>query len=264
MPGATEAPSLGFSPSPERGKARPGTHPRPGTSAMPEENAGRVSPAPFEGGKAGDRGRGKLGERSPGPGAAGGQPGAVKATPLSSFQGAPQQPEHGRAPVRRPGQEPGAGQGGSEQNLPKAPEQRQRFGTPPPMAAGEQGQRSGGGQPSGFHQPVTPPPAAVGGAVDEGRGQRARIQGAQGQPQPQQQGAREQRWETMSKNLEAQDKLGSGGPRGPQGGQGALAQPPPPPQRGGAPAGAERGQGQGQQEGGKRKQPKETPPPGPR
>ena len=57
-PGATEAPSLGGSPSPfERGKGRPGARPRPGATAMPGEGAGRVSPSPFEGGRPGGRPR---------------------------------------------------------------------------------------------------------------------------------------------------------------------------------------------------------------
>src|SRR5882724_4927689 len=297
VPAATQAPSLGVSPSPfERGKGRPGARPRPGATAMPgegaagrvspspfeggrgggrREGAGRVSPSPFEGGKPGrgerprpdvttppsgpregvspseperSRGRGKPGqrspepagaagaapsgpheglspapfergkargkpsERSPEPGAGGGQPGGAKATP-HSFQGAPQQPQRGRAPVRRPTEEPSAGQGQFEQNPPQGNDQRQRFGTPPPIGAVEHGQ-SGGGQPSG------------GRPGGEARAPRERMQGMQAQPQqppPQQQQQR----------LQGQ-------------------------QRDGAPA----GQGQGQPEGGKKRQPKETPPPG--
>jgi hypothetical protein len=48
--------------------------------------------------------------------------------------------------------------------------------------------------------------------------------------------------------------------------QGAYGQPPPPQQqpqqRSGAPASADHAQGQGQPEGGKKRQPKQTPPPG--
>src|SRR5437762_11964517 len=148
---------------------------------MPGEGTGRVSPSPFEGGKlrgrrAGitpppsgpregaspsqferDRGRGKPGERSPEPGAASGQHGAAKATPQSSFQGAPPQPERGRSPARQRGEEQAPGQG--EQNPPQDHDQRIRFGTPAPMATGEHGPR-GGGQPSGFRQAVTPSPAS--------------------------------------------------------------------------------------------------------
>ena len=199
VPGATQAPSLGGSPSPfERGKGRPGARPRPGATAKPEEGAGRISPSPFEGGRPGGRarpgvtappsgpreglspspfergrGRGKAGERSPEPGPAG----AARVTPPSAFQ-SPPQPEHGRPPARRPGEEPNPAQGGAGQ-IP-----RQRFGTPPPTGAGEHEQR-GGGAPSGVRQPITPPPG--GGATGEARGQREKTQGAYGQPPPPQQ-----------------------------------------------------------------------------
>ena len=209
VPGATQAPSLGVSPSPfERGKGRPGARPRPGATAMPGEGAGRVSPSPFEGGKPGGRaragitpppsgpreglspspfergrGRGKQGERSPEPGAAGGPAGAARATPPSAFEGAPsQQQEHGRQPARRPGEEPSPGQGGKipPQGHEREP-QRQRFGTPPPTGAVEHGQHDGG-PPSGVHQQVTPP--SGGRPADEARGQREKMQGAHAQPPP--------------------------------------------------------------------------------
>ena len=252
-PGATQAPSLGGSPSPfERGKGRPGARPRPGATAMPGEGAGRVSPSPFEGGKPGGRaragitpppsgpreglspspfergrGRGKQGERSPEPGGAGGPAGAARGTPPSAFEGAPsQQQEHGRQPARRPSEEPNPAQGGSGQIPPQGHErepQRQRFGTPPPTGAVEHGQH-GGGPPSGFRQQVTPP--SGGGPADEARAQRERMQGAHAQPPPPQQQQQQQQQ-----------------------------------QRGGAPASADHGQGHGQPEGGKKRQPKETPPP---
>ena len=222
VPGATQAPSLGGSPSPiERGKGRPGARPRPGATAMPQEGAGRVSPSPFERG----RGRGKPGERSPEPGGEGGPAGAAKLTPPSTFQASPQ-PEHGRPPARRPGEEPNPTQGGAGQIPPQGHEQgpqRQRFGTPPPTGAGEHDQRSGG-PPSGFRQHVTPPPAG-GAAAGEPRGASQRQQSAHGQSPPPQQHQQQQ--------------------------------------RGGAPASADHGQGQGQPEGGKKKAPKETPPPRP-
>ena len=212
FPGATAAPSLGVSPSPlERGKpagrARPGMTP-PITG--PREGA---SPSPLEPG----RGRGGAGERSAEAGPEGGAAGAAKATPASRFQGGAAPSEHGRPPGRKLGEEPSVGQGGVEQIPPKGRErepQRQRFGTPPPTGAGEHGQR-GGGPPSGFRQPVTPP--GGGGPADETRGQKERTQDVHSQP----------------------------------------------PQRGGAPAGAEHGRGQGQPEGGKRKPEKGTPPPRP-
>ena len=251
VPGGTAAPSLGVSPSPvERGKVRPGGRPRPGATAKPDEDAGRVSPSPFEGGRSGGRaragitpppsgpreglspspfergrGRGKQGERSPEPAAAGGPAGAARATPPSAFEGAPsQQQEHGRQPARRPGEEPGPGQGGVGQIPSRGYErgpQRQRFGTPPPTGAVEHGQPSGG-PPSGFHQQVTAP--SGGGSAGEARAPRERMQGAPAQPPP----------------PEHQQQQ----------------------QRGGAPASADHGQGHGQPEGGKKRQPKETPPPG--
>jgi hypothetical protein len=250
VPGATQAPSLGVSPSPfERGKGRPGARQRPGATAMPQEGAGGVSPSPFEERKPGGRaragitpppsgpreglspspfergrGRGRPGERSPEPGGAAGPAGAARATPPSAFEGAPsQQQERGRQPARRPGEEPGPGQGGAGQVPPQGHEQgpqRQRFGTPPPTGADEREQR-GGGPPSGFHRQATPP--AGGGPTGEARGQGERTQGPYGQP-PQQQQQQQQ--------------------------------------RGGAPASADHGQRQGQPEGGKKRQPKETPPPG--
>ncbi len=254
-PGATQAPPSGVSPSPfERGKkGRPGARPRPGATAMPGEGVGPVSPSPFEGGRPGGRarpgvtappsgpreglspspfepgrGRGKPGERSPEPGAAGGPTAAARATPPPTFQ-SPPQPEHGRQPARRPGEQPSPPQGGAGQIPPQGHEQglpRQRFGTPPPTGAAEPGQPRGG-PPSGFRQPVTPPPG--GGATGETRGQRERTQGAYGQPPPSQQ--RQQ-------------------PQQPQ-----------PRQPGGPPAPA--GQAQGQPEGAKEKAQKPTPPPRP-
>jgi len=203
-PGGTAAPSLGISPAPfERGKGRAGAGLRPGATAMPGEGAARVppsfegakpgerphpgvtappsggregvSPAPFEGGK----GRGKPGERSPEPGAAGGPAGAVRATPPS--------PEHGRPPARRLAEEPSPGQGRPgyipPQGRGREPEAEQPGAQP--GGANERGPRAGG-QPSGIHQPITPPPG--GGPTGEARGQRERIQGTHGQPPPQQGG----------------------------------------------------------------------------
>jgi hypothetical protein len=247
VPGATQAPSLGGSPSPvERGKAGPGARPRPGATAKPVEGAGRVSPSPFESNRPGGRaragitpppsgpreglspspfergrGRGKQGERSPEPGGGGGPAGAVRGKSPSAFQATPQ-PEHGRPPARKLGEEPSPSQGGARQPPPQGRDrgpERQRFGTPPPTGAGGREQR-GGGPPSGFHQPVTPQP--TGGPAGEARGQRERMQGASGQPPPPQQQQ----------------------------------------QRGVAPASADHGQGPGQPEGGKKRQPKQTPPPG--
>jgi Family of unknown function (DUF6600) len=250
-PGATQAPSLGGSPSPvERGKGRPGARPRPGATAKSEEGTERISPSPFEGGKPGGRarpaataapsgpreglspspferggGRARQGARSPEPGPAG----AARATPRSAFEGAPsQQQEHGRQPARRPGEEPNPAHGGAGQVPPQGNQggfERQRFGTPPPLGAAEHRQPRGG-PPSGVHQQVAPP--AGGGNADEARAQRERMQGPHAQPPPPQQPQQRQQR-----------------------------------QQGGAPAAADHGQGHGQPEGGQKKQPKETPPPRP-
>jgi hypothetical protein len=272
-PGGTAAPSLGVSPSPvERGKGRPGARPRPGATAKTGEGAGRVSPSPFEGGSGGGRregagrvspspfeggkpgggerprpgvtappsgpregvspsepergkGRGKPGERSPEPGGAGGPAGAARATQPSAYQSAPQ-PERGQPPARRLREEPSLGQGGAGQIPPQGHEgEPQRQRFGTPPPTGTGEQQRGGGHPSGFRQPVTPPPG--GGSAAEARGQRERMQGMQAQPPPPP--PQQQQWQQAQ-------------------------------QRGGPPA----GQGQGQPEGAKKRQPKETPPPGPR
>ena len=243
-PGTTQAPSLGGSPLPvERGKARPGVRPRPGATAVPGEGAGRISPAPGEGGRPGERarpgvtappsgpreglspspferggGRAIQGARSPEPGPAG----APRATPRSGP--ASQQQQRDRQPVRRPTEQPNPARGEQGQISPQGHDERIRFGTPAPLGAAERQQR-GNGAPSGFHQQVAPP--AGGGNADEARARRERMQSAQGQPPPPQQ-----------------------------------RQPPQQQQRGAAPAAADRGQPHGQPEGGK-KEPKETPPPRP-
>jgi hypothetical protein len=176
-PGGTAPPSLGGSSAPfERGKARPGGPPRPGTTAMPRAGAGGVSPAPFERGT----GRGKPAERSPQPGAAGGSTREERGRSPSEFQGAPPQPQRGRSPERRPGEEPNANQGAQipPQERERGPE-TERLGQPP--GAGERGPGAGG-PPAGVHKPVTPPPG--GGPAGEARGQRERMQGAHAQPPP--------------------------------------------------------------------------------
>ena len=207
------------SPMPALGTSPVGAGGAPAASPGPRGKQGRVLPAgtappsPFESG----RGRGKPVERSAETGPEGGAAGVAKATPMSRFQDGTAPSEHSRPPGRTLGEEPNPGQGGVEKIPPQGRErgpQRQRFGTPPPPGTGEHGQR-GGGPPSGFRQPVTPP---SGGSADEARGQKERTQGVHSQS---------------------------------------------PPQRGDAAVGAERGQGQGQAEGGKRKPEKGTPPPRP-
>ena len=180
------------SPPPGAGNAPAGAAGRAATSPGPRGQQGRVLPgatgesssgvssAPFEPG----RGRGRRGERSPGPGTAGGAAGSERATPRSAFEGAPQpQPERGRPPVRRPAEGPNAGQGAAGQ-IPQQSRERalehQQFGTPRPVGAGEREQR-GEGPPSGSRQPVTPPGDE--GAANEARA-RERMQGAGAQPPP--------------------------------------------------------------------------------
>jgi hypothetical protein len=156
-PGIGESPAAGgarppISPGP-RGKAgrtlpTPGGRPRPGITAAPATH----SPAPIE-----------RGER----------PGRPGATAPASFRQSPP-PERGRPPTHNLGESPAPGStGGAEDAAP----QRQKFGTPPPMSAGE-GQRRGGEPrtlpptgagasghpggdqrtPPGLHHPVSPPP----------------------------------------------------------------------------------------------------------
>jgi hypothetical protein len=253
-PGATQAPSLGGSPSGvERGNGRPGARPRPGATAMPGEGAGRMSPPPAEEARPGGRtrpgvsprpagpreggspalqergaGRGQPGERPPRPSGAGGPAEAGKPTPKSAIEGAPsQRQEQRRQPARRPAEEQRPRQSEPPQNPPQSPDQPIRFGTPAPMGAAERGQPRGVAQQPGPRQQFAP--AAGGGQSDEARVQRERMQGARGQPPPAQQQQRTQ---------------------------------PQPRQQGGAPASAEQQQGRKQPEGGQRRQPKETPPPG--
>jgi len=182
-PGERTAPSLGGPTSPFEG-GKPGGPPRAGVTAPPSGPREGVSPAPFERGK----GRAKPGERSPEPGAGGGPTGAETGMSPSRFQGTQAPPEHGRPPARKLGEEPSTGQGGPGQIPPQGrgqPPERERFGTPRPAGAGESEQRRGG-PPSGFRQPVTPPPG--GGPTGEARVPRERGQGPYGQPPPPQRG----------------------------------------------------------------------------
>jgi hypothetical protein len=251
VPPGTQEPSLGESAArPEREKAMPGTRPRPGTKAEPEEGTGRLSPAPAEEGKPGGRARPAVPPRSSGhredvspvppertgsgpareplprEGETGEPRGSGRATPPSRLENAPSQhQEPRRQPPRQPSEEPNANRGRPEQNPSQGHEQeppRQRFGTPAPMGAGERGQPEGGA-PSRPH-PQIAPDADAGHKNEEGA-QRERMQGARGQQQQQPRQQREQ-------------------------------------QRGGAPASANQGQGRPQPQGGRQRQPRQTPPPG--
>ncbi len=180
QPGATTAPSLGNSPSRgEMEKRALGGRSRPGATAMPNENPGRVPPPP-KGGKD----RGKPMERSPQPEAAANRPEAPKAT-------APR-PEYSRPP-RKQSEEHGASQ---RANPPQGHDQRIRFGTPAPkapMAASERLPR-GEGQPSGEK------------SADEARRTRERMQGANGQSHPQQQQQVHQQREEQQQRLQQQQQ----------------------------------------------------------
>jgi hypothetical protein len=204
LPGAT-ATTAGGSPAPfERGKPTPGGRPRPGVTAAPAIR----SPAPIE-----------RGER----------PGRPGATAPPSFRQSPP-PERGRPPTQNFGESPAPGStGGAEQAAP----QRQKFGTPPPMSAGE-GQRRGG-------EPRTLPPT--------GAGTSARPGG-------------EQRTPPGLRHPVSPPPMG-----GPAGGAHGARQPGPGfnqpgrPARTAVPATAEHGQGQPEHE--KKKPEKGTPPPKP-
>ena len=264
LPGATAAPA-GGSPAPfERGRPTPGGRPRPGVTAAPPGPAG-LSPSPFE------RGRGKPGGRPPLPGATTNPAGAPGATTAPAFRPSPPPPEYGRPPARRLGESPGPA-GGNENISPqgrgKAIE-RDRFGTPPPMGAGE-GQRRGGEQrtPPAVRQPVTPPPP--GGPPSEARGARERGQGAYGQPggPPPPRGGAPAAGGPARGGATAPGAERSPPPMGGPPGEAHGARQPGPgfnqpggPARAGVPATAEHGQGQ--PEHGKKKPEKGTPPPGP-
>jgi hypothetical protein len=161
--------------------------------ATPPSSLG-ISPAPFERGRPG------------GPAGSGMTPTTteprVRVSPAPFERGQGRVNPSERPPEAAPRQRP------EEQIPPQRRESRpqhQRLSTPLPGDSSEQGQR-GGGPPSGFRQPVTPPNHRE--PADEGHGQNETAQGVHVQP---------------------------------------------PSPRGGAPAGAERGEGQGQPEGGKRK-----------
>jgi hypothetical protein len=167
LPGATASPPQGAASPFERGKPTPGGRPRPGVTAAPPGPAG-LSPSPFE------RGRGKPGGRPPLPGATANPAGAPGATTAPAFRPSPPPPEHGRPPIYKLGETPGPGAPGAENISPQGRDkalERQRFGTPPPMGAGE-GQRRGGEQrtPPGLRHPVSPPP--MGGPPGEAHGAR--------------------------------------------------------------------------------------------
>ena len=215
---------------------------------MPREGVERVSPAPFEGGKPGGRGRpgitppttgpregvspapfergkgrGRPSERSPEPGGAGGAAEAGRETPPS--------PEHGGPPARKMGESPSPGGASgpsnrleqSESSSPAHVEAQRKNLENADKALDNRGPSG----PQGGHRAYAQPGGAPGGGEPAGetRGQRGRMQGAQGQPPPPQRG--------------------SGAPGAAEHGQG-------------------HGQGHGQPEGGKKRQPRETPPPGPR
>ena len=240
----------------------------PAASPGPRGKRGRVAPgataAPFE------SGRGRAASENMGP-----QPNEPAQAGKERNAGIKElEAEREKSPLERGKGRPGAGLGPG-------------VTAPPSGPLGETGAASGGPegtQPQGKHK---------------GRFERGTPGPGPGRPEgisseAQQQGA-DNRLETQRKNLEAQDKLGSAGPRGPQGGYRADSQPGGPgdvgpsneprgqgqrermqrehaqqqqqqqQQRGVPPPGAGQGQGQGQpqSQGGKKRPPKETPAPGP-
>src|SRR4029077_1120219 len=204
-------------PRPTRAAAREGRRPLP-AGGMSLVGADR-GPAGAAGGPAASPGpRGKRGRVAPG----------ATAAPFESGRGRAASENRGAQPNEpaQAGKEREAGIKELEAERGKGmPGARPRPGVtaPPSGPPGQTGAASGGPegtQPQGKHK---------------GRFERGTPGPAPGRPEgisseAQQQGA-DKRLETQRKNLEAQDKLGSGGPRGRQGGYRADAQP------GGAPDG---------------------------
>src|SRR4029078_5472243 len=92
--------------------SKPGGRTRPAATVPPAGPRQVLSPSPIKRGG----GRGQEGVRTPAPR----PPGAGRVTPRQGFEGAPsQQQQHGRPPVRRPGEEANPAQGGSGQTPPQ-------------------------------------------------------------------------------------------------------------------------------------------------
>ena len=244
-PGESVPASSGVSPAPfERGKGRAGGRARPGASAMPGEGAERVSPQPFEERKPGDRGR----------------PGITPPTtgPRENLSPAPVEPGRGRGKPGGRSPEPGGpgGRAGVERDTPpsaseRAPQSEPERGRPPGRRPGEEPNAA----PSGAGQ--MPP-------QNRERGpERQRF----GTPPPTDAGERGQRGGgPPSGARQPVNPAGITGPGGEARRERERTQGTQPQQqeRGGPPAATERGQAQGQPEGGKKRAPKETPPPGAR
>ena len=278
-PGGTAAPSLGASPF-ERGKGRIGGRPQPGGTPVTEQGEGRVSPAPFEGGKPGGRGRPGMtppttGPReglSPAPFERGqprgrGRPGmtAPPSGPREGLSPAPFERGQGRVKPGERSSEPGAaGRGpGAEkptppsalQSAPSQPEHgrppRQKMGEAPTSGEGEpervppQG-RGRGTQPEQFN---TPPAKGAGEHRQRGEGQqpgfRQQVTPPTGEGSAEAGRAQRERMQGAQNQPPAQQQ------------QQQQQQ-----QRGGAHAGAQQ-HGQPQPEGGQKKHERGTPPPGP-
>jgi hypothetical protein len=243
------SPAVGASPASPAGAApavSPGPRGKPGrvsppaaTGAPARSPAAAVSPSPFE------RGRGRPGG-PPQPGTTTSPAGGASREATSPGFRASPPPEHGQPPKGRQGETPGTGQPGGPPNMPeqgrgRAPE-TQRGGTPPPAGPGARERRGGAerGQP-GYGQPGTPP---AGAGPRESRGGKERGQpGVNKSPTTPPPGA-------------GQGEARGGRERG----QGAYGQPGGQP-RAGAPAPAERGQGQPER--GKKKGEGTPPPRGP-
>jgi hypothetical protein len=243
-PGGTAPPSLGGSPSQfERGKGRRGARPRPGATAMPGEGAERVSPPPFEEGK--PSGRARQGITPPAPF----ERGQGRAKPGVSLPPAPGEP-HGKS-----------GTEGQKETLQGEEENRRELEKMDQYKhSGRPGVQPGGTIPPGPGEAVppsergperqrfgTPPPTGAGEHGQRGGGPPSGVhqpvtpppsEGPAGEPRT----ARERGMAPRGQAQQPQQQQQQ--------------------QRGGAPVGAEHGQAQ--PEGGKKRPPRETPPPGPR
>jgi hypothetical protein len=236
------APAAGGAPPVSPGpKGKPVRTP-PGAKPTPPGPPAGIAPSPSERGKQRPGGPGGR----PEPGATTGPARKPGGTPIQSFRPSPPPPEHGQ-PQNRFAPAPKPGQTGGPPNTPDQGRGKtlgsERGGIPPPAGPGARERRGGAerGQPPAYGQPGTPP---TGAGPGEGRGGKERGQPGVNKPP------------TTPPPTAGPGEARGGRERG----QGAYGQPGGQP-RGGAPAAAERGQGQ-QQERGKKKG-EGTPPPRP-
>jgi Family of unknown function (DUF6600) len=252
-PAAAGAPPVSPGPKGKPGRVPPGAKGTPPSArtTLPEAKPtpagrpGRVLPAPSE------RGKGRPGEPGgrPRPGATTSPAGAPGAPAEEGFRASPPPPERGRPQRGKPAPTPPSpDQAGGPANIPEQGRTRTletERGRTPPAAGPGAGERRGGterGQPPSYGQPGTPPSGAGAG---EARGGKERGQPGAHKPP------------TTPPAGPGPGEAQGGRERGP----GAYGQPAGQP-KGGAPAAAEQGQGQGKPERGKKKG-EGTPPPRP-